>query len=59
MSDKELLGLIYKKHVAVGFIIELVEGDWGGVQEYNDFIGLPKYFLSEDEFNEIVKGINR
>ena len=45
MSDKELLNLIYKKHVAVGFIIELVEGDWGGSKSITTISAFPNTSL--------------
>ena len=56
MSDKELLDLIYRKGVAVGFILMMEEGHMGGgVQEYNDFIGAKKLYLTEEEYTAIAE----
>lgn len=54
MSDKELLALIFRKGVAIGFITMLEKECLGGVQEYNDFIGDKKLHLHQDEYDAIV-----
>ena len=33
----------------------LVNENCGGVQEYNDFIGIPECYLTQEEFDELVK----
>ena len=57
MSDawKETLDLIYRKGVAVGFILMMEEGHMGGAQEYNDFIGAKKLYLTEEEYTAIAE----
>lgn len=55
LTDKELLDLIYRKGVAVGFILMMEEGHMGGVQEYNDFIGAKKLYLTEEEYTAIAE----
>ena len=55
MSDKELLALIFRKGVAVGMIRLLKTEQGGGVNEYNDFIGDPDLYLTQEEYEEIAK----
>lgn len=50
-----LLDLIIRKGVAVGMIQLLIKEKCGGVKEYNDFIGDKKLFLTQDEFDDLVK----
>lgn len=57
MNDAEILNLIIKKGVAVGFIQMLIKDNLGGYKEYNDFIGSPEYHLTKKEFNLIAKRV--
>lgn len=43
--------IIKEKGVAVGFIQLLINDNLGGVNEYNDFIGDKKLYLTKEEFN--------
>lgn len=55
LTDKELLDLIYRKGVAVGFILMMEKEHIGGVQEYNDYIGAEEFYLTEEEYTAIVE----
>lgn len=55
MTDKEIISLCKKKGVAIGMIQLPVNENCGGVQEYNDFIGIPECYLTQEEFDELVK----
>ena len=55
LTEKELLNLIYRKGVAVGFILMMEKGHVGGVQEYNDFIGVKELYLTEEEYTAIAE----
>ena len=43
--------IIKRKGVAVGFIQMLIKDNCGGVREYNDFIGDPKLYLTQEEYD--------
>ena len=53
-QDLEILKILKRKGVAIGFIQLLIKEKAGGVNEYNEFIGGDKkLYLSEKEFNKI------
>lgn len=58
-KDLEVLELIKKKSVAVGFIDLLVKEQLGGVNKYNDYIGDKKMYLTEEEFDLIKEWLGR
>lgn len=55
-KDLEILDILKKKGVAVGFIQLQIKENCGGVREYNDYIGKDKSLhLTADEYKK-VKG---
>ena len=55
MTDKEIIGLCKEKGVAIGMIQLLVNENCGSVQEYNNFIGIPECYLTQEQFDELAK----
>ena len=57
-KDLEVLEIIMKKGVAVGFIQLQIKENCGGVREYNDYIGEDKRLhLTADEYEKIKEWI--
>lgn len=49
----EVLDLIKRKSIAVGFIQLLIKENCGGVIEYNDYICNKKLYLTKKEYKTI------
>ena len=57
-KDLEILEILKKKGVAVGFIQLQIKENCGGVSEYNDYIGEDKSLhLTADEYEKIKEWI--
>ena len=57
-NDLEVLDILKKKGVAVGFIQLQIKENCGGVREYNDYIGEDKSLhLTADEYEKIKEWI--
>lgn len=53
-KDLEILDILKKKGVAVGFIQLQIKENCGGVREYNDYIGKDKSLhLTADEYKKL------
>lgn len=53
-KDLEILDILKKKGVAVGFIQLQIKENCGGVREYNDYIGKDKSLhLTADEYKKV------
>lgn len=59
-KDLEILEIIKRKGVAIGFIQLLIKENAGGVNEYNQFIGgNKKLYLSDKEFKLIQEWLEK
>ena len=57
-DDLEILDILKKKGVAVGFIQLRIKENCGGVREYNNYIGKDKSLhLSADEYKKVKEWI--
>ena len=59
-KDLEILEILKRKGVSVGFIQLLIKENCGGVREYNDFIGGDKSLhLTANEYKKIKEWLEK